>query len=75
MTSLAEKFAWAAKVASREKLILALRVGSELGLKDDMPLPNYETLSDDKKWKKYLEELEKFAEKNRIVEWNKIVLG
>ena len=74
-TSLAEKFAWAAKVASREKLIWALRVGSELGLKDDMPLPKYETLSDDKKWKEYLEELEKFAEKHRIVGWNKIVLG
>ena len=74
-TSLAEKFAWAAKVASREKLIWALRVGSELGLKDDMPLPKYKTLSDDKKWKEYLEELEKFAEKHRIVGWNKIVLG
>ena len=59
--SLTEKFAWAAKVASRAKLIWALQVGSELGLKDDMPLPKYDTLSDDDKWKKYIEELGKFA--------------
>ena len=72
--SLAEKFAWAAKVASREKIIMALRMGSDLGLEDDMPLPKYDTLSDDQKWKTYLEELEKFAEKHGV-EWNRIVLG
>ena len=71
---LAEKVAWAAKVASREKLVMALRMGSELGLEDDMPLPKYDTLSDDKKWKAYLEELEKFAEKHGV-EWNRFVLG
>ena len=40
---------------------MALRLGSELGLKDDMPLPKYDAFSDDDKWKKYIEELGKFA--------------
>ena len=72
--SLTEKFAWASKVASRAKLIWALQVGSELGLKDDMPLPKYDTLSDDDKWKKYIEELGKFAESHGV-DWDRIVLG